>query len=70
VILRGSQIIGNSNLMIKQIFTPRENGKKIPFTLLTNGGGFVEERKAEEINSKLHLDQEDPKYRMHRGHII
>jgi ribonucleotide monophosphatase NagD (HAD superfamily) len=29
----------------------------MPFTLLTNGGGFVEERKAEEINEKLHLSE-------------
>jgi ribonucleotide monophosphatase NagD (HAD superfamily) len=57
VILRGSLIIGNSDKMIKQILTPREGGVTLPFTLLTNGGGFTEERKAEEINKKLHLEE-------------
>lgn len=49
-------IIGNSANTIKRIFTPESDGSKIPFTLLTNGGGFTEERKADEINEKLHLD--------------
>lgn len=49
-------IIGNATNMIKRIFTPEADGTKIPFTLLTNGGGFTEERKADEINDKLHLD--------------
>lgn len=60
VVLRGSLIIGNSDSMIKQILAPRteHGGLSLPFTLLTNGGGFIEERKAEEINHKLHLDDE------------
>jgi ribonucleotide monophosphatase NagD (HAD superfamily) len=63
VILRGSQIIGNSDKMIRQVLAPRTeldpSGKlQMPFTLLTNGGGFIEERKAEEINYKLHYDKE------------
>lgn len=61
VVLRGSLIIGNSENMIKQILNPRsefpEIVVKMPFTLLTNGGGFVEEKKAEEINKKLHLEE-------------
>ena len=56
VILRGSLVIGNSDNMIKQILKPQPNGKCVPFTLLTNGGGFTEERKAEEINKKLGLE--------------
>ena len=49
--------------MIKQILAPRteHGGLSLPFTLLTNGGGFIEERKAEEINHKLHLDDETHK---------
>jgi ribonucleotide monophosphatase NagD (HAD superfamily) len=63
VILRGSLIIGNSDKMVKEMRAPRdETGLRLPFTLLTNGGGFTEERKAEEINKKLHLNMEDPIY--------
>lgn len=65
VALRGTQIIGNSSKMVKEILTERtanfssssstENNTpvKIPFTFLTNGGGFIEERKAENLNEYL-----------------
>jgi len=65
VILRGSLTIGESDKMIKQILAPRDEigpNIRLPFTLLTNGGGFIEERKAEEINCKLHLDQQEKTY--------
>ena len=64
--MRGSLVIGNSSNMVKQILTPRAE-VRLPFTLLTNGGGFVEEKKAEEINKKLSL--ESPKLLDHT-HII
>ena len=70
VILRGLTAIGNSSAMMKKIFTPRENGAQIPFALLTNGGGFIEERKAEELNERLNLDALDPIYHLNRSHII
>ena len=51
VALRGEQIIGNSSEMIKEILTERGGGgKRIPFTFLTNNGGFIEEKKAEGMN--------------------
>lgn len=59
VALRGTQIIGNSSKMVKEILTERTLGDatvKIPFTFLTNGGGFIEERKAENLNEYLQLN--------------
>jgi HAD superfamily hydrolase (TIGR01456 family) len=59
VALRGTQIIGNSSNMIKEILTQRLHPSagdvpvNIPFTFLTNGGGFIEERKAENLNEYL-----------------
>lgn len=59
VTLRGTQIIGNSNNMIKEILSQRLHASageipvNIPFTFLTNGGGFIEERKAETLNEYL-----------------
>ena len=41
---------------------------RLPFTLLTNNGGFLEERKAIEINTKLHLH--DPELRVDHTQII
>lgn len=38
--------------------------------MLTNGGGFIEERKAEEINHKLHLDEGPEEYKLNHTHII
>jgi ribonucleotide monophosphatase NagD (HAD superfamily) len=67
VALRGSLVIGNADKMIRQILAPRtelqkgENGRDInlPFTFLTNNGGFIEDRKAEELNIKLQMDEEE-----------
>ena len=78
VALRGSLIIGNADQMVRQILAPRtelkklDNGENIrlPFTFLTNGGGFVEERKAQELNNKLKLSQEDPIYKLTAQNII
>jgi len=78
VALRGSLIIGNSDKMVRQILAPRtelkklDNGENIrlPFTFLTNGGGFVEERKAQELNDKLKLSAEDPIYKFTAENII
>ena len=60
VALRGTQIIGNSSNMIKEILTERggENKKKIPFTFLTNNGGFIEDKKAENMNEYLEIKPE------------
>jgi ribonucleotide monophosphatase NagD (HAD superfamily) len=83
VILRGCLIIGNSNKMIQELLAPRHitsesdsqkssettSKKNLPFTLLTNGGGFVEERKAEEINAKLHFEG-DKQLKLNHTHII
>ena len=78
VAVRGSLIIGNSDKMVRQILAPRTELKKLdngdnirlPFTFLTNGGGFVEERKAQELNDKLKLDKEDPIYKLTAENII
>lgn len=43
---------------------------KIPFTFLTNGGGFIEEKKAEFLNEKLHLKKLAPEMRLNHTHII
>ena len=64
VLLRGTKVIGNSSEMVNKIFKVRENGKKIIFTLLTNNGGFTEDRKAVEMNSIMGFDkEEDPNHR-------
>jgi len=59
VALRGTQIIGHSSTMIKELLTTRPVGQdldtRIPFIFLTNGGGFIEERKAENLNEYLQL---------------
>ena len=58
VVVRGSTIIGNSNKMVPELLTPRPaiDNKTIPFILLTNGGGFIEDKKAEEMNKVLGLE--------------
>lgn len=43
VVYRGSSAIGNSNKIIPSLLTSKIEGKfKIPFVLLTNGGGMLE----------------------------
>ena len=71
VVLRGEHIIGNSASMIKQIRAPRKefNDARIPFTLLTNGGGFIEEAKANYINKVLDLAKDEVS-RLDETHII
>ncbi len=72
VVLRGSLVIGNSDKMVRQILAPRTelkqlpNGEniRVPFTFMTNNGGFIEERKALELNAKLKLSEEDPIYKI------
>jgi ribonucleotide monophosphatase NagD (HAD superfamily) len=50
----------------------RDNGEdtSLPFTFLTNGGGFIEERKAQELNIKLKMNEEDPIYKLTARNII
>ncbi len=42
----------------------------IPFTFLTNGGGFIEERKAENLNEYLKLNGGDDDLKLTTTHII
>lgn len=60
--------------MMRQILAPRTElspgNLTIPFTVLTNNGGFTEEKKAEEINTILNLDKEDPIYSLDHTNII
>ena len=54
---------------MSKILTPRESDQfKLPFILLTNGGGFTEEKKAEEINKVLGMDEKP--HRLDKSHII
>ena len=70
VVLRGSSVIGNSDKMIKEIFTPRERGAQIPFALMTNSGGFTEDKLANQMNERLKLDSDDKMQKMNKTHII
>jgi ribonucleotide monophosphatase NagD (HAD superfamily) len=59
--------------MIKEILTERTSGDakvKIPFTFLTNGGGFIEERKAENLNEYLQLNGDDSEERITAANVI
>jgi ribonucleotide monophosphatase NagD (HAD superfamily) len=47
---------------LKQL--PNGENIKLPFTFMTNNGGFIEERKALELNAKLKLSEEDPIYKI------
>ena len=40
----------------------------LPFILLTNGGGFTEEKKAEEINRVLGIEENE--FRLEKKHIV
>jgi ribonucleotide monophosphatase NagD (HAD superfamily) len=46
VVLQGAggapKLIGNSKKIIRKVLKPVKNGLKVPFTFLTNGGGYSE----------------------------
>ena len=58
VLYRGDTNIEGSRDTVRKILTPLESGEKLPFVCLTNGGGFTEKRKAEDINKKMDLKEE------------
>jgi len=68
VVVRGREVIGNSDKIIAEVLTPMADGKTLPFILLTNGGGFTEEKKAEEINRVLGIEESN--FRLEKKHIV
>eukprot|EP00347_Sterkiella_histriomuscorum_P019004 403343335 len=83
VVYRGGHEIGNSKYVIKTILnhefelpTQEQQGKqeqqgikkfKIPFALLTNGGGIPEDERAQYVNHVVGLDQESKDVRIIEG---
>lgn len=62
VVYRGGHEIGNSKKVIKALLNQNvENhkGLKVPFALLTNGGGIPESERAKYVNKIIGLDKED-----------
>ena len=58
VVYRGGHEIGNSRKVIQRLLNNTVNGVKVPFALLTNGGGIPEDERAEHINEVINLHAE------------
>lgn len=50
VVYRGGSRIGGSDKVLRSVLNPLKDGTKIPFSLLTNGGGIPENERALYIN--------------------
>ena len=58
VVVRGEDKIGEPAAVIRRVFTP-VGDQKIPFMFLTNGGGCTEQQKADQLNRKIGLTDDD-----------
>jgi ribonucleotide monophosphatase NagD (HAD superfamily) len=58
VLLRGKNIIPGSDNLLKRVLneTFTEHKLRMPFVLLTNGGGMLESDKAKQMNEILGVD--------------
>jgi ribonucleotide monophosphatase NagD (HAD superfamily) len=55
VVYRGGHEIGNSRRVINELIN--QSSQKIPFALLTNGGGISEDERAQYISKVIGLDK-------------
>ena len=58
VLLTGRKIVGNSPEVIRALLEPYQF-MQLPFVLMTNGGGIIEPHKAEDINQRLGLREDE-----------
>ena len=58
VVYRGKELIGDPAAVIRRVLTP-VGDQKIPFVFLTNGGACTEQQKADELNKKIGLTDDD-----------
>ncbi|KAG2177288.1 hypothetical protein INT43_007945 [Umbelopsis isabellina] len=56
VLIKGNRVLPQARRALKLLDGENSTGKKIPFVLLTNGGGVTEEQKAAQMSRKLDLD--------------
>ncbi len=71
VFYTGSQLVGNSDKVIRSILKPyHDSTVQMPFCFLTNSGGLIEEEKAEYMNYRLGLSNEESDNKIQGKHII
>ncbi|KAM3582573.1 hypothetical protein VKS41_005217 [Umbelopsis sp. WA50703] len=56
VLIKGNRVLPQARRALRLLDGENSTGKKIPFVLLTNGGGVTEEQKAAQMSRKLDLD--------------
>ncbi|KAI9283828.1 HAD-superfamily subfamily IIA hydrolase [Umbelopsis sp. AD052] len=56
VLIKGNRVIPQAQRALRLLNGENASGKKIPFVLLTNGGGVTEEKKAAQMSRKLDMD--------------
>lgn len=56
VLIKGNRVLPQARRALRLLDGENSTGKKIPFVLLTNGGGVTEEQKAAEMSRRLDLD--------------
>ncbi|CAO3678281.1 unnamed protein product [Umbelopsis vinacea] len=56
VLIKGNRVLPQAKRALRLLNGDNASGKKIPFVLLTNGGGVTEEQKAAQMSRKFGLD--------------
>ncbi|KAH8548665.1 HAD-like domain-containing protein [Umbelopsis sp. PMI_123] len=56
VLIKGNRVIPQAKRAMRVLDGENASGKKIPFVLLTNGGGVTEEKKAAQMSRKLDME--------------